>query len=109
MAFYAAACQTDFPNPKTRTEIASHTQRMCAIIEQTIIGYEPFFDVRLLAFPEFAHAAPIYETVAQLRKHLAVPVPNEHTRAYERLARSEEHTSELQSRRDLVCRLLLEK
>src|SRR6266496_6292849 len=26
-----------------------------------------------------------------------------------RLARSEEHTSELQSRRDLVCRLLLEK
>src|SRR2546428_3323183 len=27
----------------------------------------------------------------------------------ERLARSEEHTSELQSRSDLVCRLLLEK
>src|SRR5690349_23588999 len=27
----------------------------------------------------------------------------------ERLDRSEEHTSELQSRRDLVCRLLLEK
>src|SRR5204863_9985286 len=26
-----------------------------------------------------------------------------------RVARSEEHTSELQSRRDLVCRLLLEK
>src|SRR5438874_10637313 len=26
-----------------------------------------------------------------------------------KLARSEEHTSELQSRRDLVCRLLLEK
>src|SRR5690349_23815394 len=27
----------------------------------------------------------------------------------EEVARSEEHTSELQSRRDLVCRLLLEK
>src|SRR6266496_3884289 len=27
----------------------------------------------------------------------------------EQLVRSEEHTSELQSRRDLVCRLLLEK
>src|SRR6266403_3126451 len=27
----------------------------------------------------------------------------------EHIARSEEHTSELQSRRDLVCRLLLEK
>src|SRR5690349_346242 len=29
--------------------------------------------------------------------------------AFERAGRSEEHTSELQSRRDLVCRLLLEK
>src|SRR5690349_23190753 len=28
---------------------------------------------------------------------------------YRRKSRSEEHTSELQSRRDLVCRLLLEK
>src|SRR5437667_3979730 len=30
-------------------------------------------------------------------------------RANERLVRSEEHTSELQSHHDLVCRLLLEK
>src|SRR5438874_4753389 len=30
-------------------------------------------------------------------------------RVHSRSARSEEHTSELQSRRDLVCRLLLEK
>src|SRR5438874_4854842 len=28
---------------------------------------------------------------------------------FDRICRSEEHTSELQSRRDLVCRLLLEK
>src|SRR5690349_5981941 len=32
-----------------------------------------------------------------------------HRRAAEEQVRSEEHTSELQSRRDLVCRLLLEK
>src|SRR5437870_10202844 len=32
-----------------------------------------------------------------------------HRRAVSRLARSEEHTSELQSRGQLVCRLLLEK
>src|SRR5207249_10152549 len=32
-----------------------------------------------------------------------------HSRARARWARSEEHTSELQSRFDLVCRLLLEK
>src|SRR5437868_15533764 len=35
--------------------------------------------------------------------------PNCTARARGRIARSEEHTSELQSRFDLVCRLLLEK
>jgi predicted amidohydrolase len=60
---------------------------MCTLAAQCIDGYEPFFDVRLLAFPEFAHSVPIYETVAELRRHLAVPVPNEHTQQYERLAR----------------------
>jgi formamidase len=86
MRYHAAACQTDFPCPKTRDEIGERTQRMAAMVEQTIVGYEPFFDVRLLAFPEFAHAAPVYETVEQLRKHLAIPVPNEHTQVYEKLA-----------------------
>lgn len=60
---------------------------MCEMIEQTITGYEPFFDVRLLAFPEFAHAAPAYPTVEELRRRLALPVPNEHTDAYQRLAK----------------------
>src|SRR5204862_7777872 len=32
-----------------------------------------------------------------------------HSFDYDPVSRSEEHTSELQSRRDLVCRLLLEK
>ena len=49
--YYAAACQTDFPSPADRSEIGERTQRMCAIIEQTITGYEPFFDVRLLVIP----------------------------------------------------------
>jgi formamidase len=87
MRYHAAACQTDFPCPTKRSQIADRTRRMCEMIEQTIVGYEPFFDVRLLAFPEFAHAAPIHESVALLRKHLAVPVPNEHTVRYEKLAK----------------------
>ena len=87
MPFYAAACQTDFACPATRGEIGERTRRMCAIAEQTITGYAPFFDVRLLAFPEFAHAAPAYPTLAELKRHLAIPVPNEHTEAYEALAR----------------------
>src|SRR5690349_23690363 len=34
---------------------------------------------------------------------------NQNVKPYGEASRSEEHTSELQSRRDLVCRLLLEK
>jgi len=85
--FYAAACQTSFTSPATRAEIPDRVKRMCSMIEQTIVGYEPFFDVRLLVFPEFAHTPPIYETVAALREKLAVPVPNEHTETYSRIAR----------------------
>jgi len=84
--YYAAACQTDFRCPKTRKEIAARTGRMCELIEQTIIGYEPFFEVRFFVFPEFAHAAPVYDSVAELGEHLAVEVPNEHTARYARLA-----------------------
>src|SRR5690606_42101434 len=39
----------------------------------------------------------------------ARPWPRGPSRARPRAARSEEHTSELQSRENLVCRLLLEK
>jgi len=85
--YYAAACQTDFPAPADRSEIHIRTKRMCEMVEQTILGYEPFFDVRLLAFPEFAHTVPIYQTVSELKNRLAVEVPNEHTDAYERLAK----------------------
>ena len=70
--YYAASCQTDFPCPLQRKEIAERTRRMCTLVEQTIVGYEPFFDVRLLVFPEFAHAAPAYDNVAALHKNLAM-------------------------------------
>src|SRR5699024_11777037 len=41
--------------------------------------------------------------------HPSHQTPPQPRRGLKRLARSEEHTSELQSRFDLVCRLLLEK
>jgi predicted amidohydrolase len=84
--YYAAACQTDFPCPRSREEIRSRVDRMCAIVEQTIAGYEPFHEVRLFVFPEFAHAAPVYATEAELLAKLAVPCPNEHLDRYVRLA-----------------------
>ncbi len=84
--YYAACIQTDFACPSDRGEIADRTRRMCAMAEQTIVGYEPFHDVRLLVFPEFAHAAPIYDSVEKLTNRLAVELPNEHTDAYRDLA-----------------------
>jgi len=85
--FYAAACQTDFPAATDRSEIGARVKRMSEMVEQTITGYEPFFDVRLFTFPEFAHTVPIYATVAELRDKLAVELPNEHTKVYEDLAK----------------------
>lgn len=85
--YYSAACQTDFPAPRHRDEIASRTRRMVEIIEQTVVGYRPFFDVKLFAFPEFAHAVPIFESAAELDRELAVELPNAHTDLYCAIAR----------------------
>ena len=82
MRYAVAACQTDFPCPIHRGEIASRVDRMLAMIDGTVAGHRPLFPVRLVVFPEFAHAVPIYATVAELRDKLAVPVPNEHTDRY---------------------------
>ncbi|MBC23939.1 MAG: nitrilase [Phycisphaerae bacterium] len=85
--YHAACCQTAFDCPTHRDQISERVQRMCSMAEQTIIGYEPFFDVRLLVFPEFSHAAPIHTTLKKLRQTLSVELPNEHIDAYERIAR----------------------
>lgn len=85
--YLAAACQTDMPNPKDAGEIKQRVTRMLHLIDYAVAGYEPFGDVRLIAFPEFAHAAPIYDSVDKLHRRLAVPIPNEHTDRYERKAR----------------------
>ena len=55
---------------------------MIALTEQAVAGYSPFLPVKLIVFPEFAHAAPIYPTAAELLDRLTVPIPNEHTERY---------------------------
>jgi formamidase len=85
--YLAAACQTDFPNPADRSAIPDRVGHMLGMIERAVVGYRPFGDVKLVVFPEFAHAAPIYDTVEQLRDKLAIPVPNEHTDRYRQKAR----------------------
>ena len=85
--YAAAACQTDLPNPLTREQMAANTDRMLAMIDAAVAGSAPFLPVRLVVFPEFAHAAPVYPTVAELLAHLAVPIPNVHTERLQAKAR----------------------
>ncbi len=85
--YYAAACQTDLPCPRDRIELPERVGYLLAMIDRAVIGYGPFFDVRLVVFPEFAHAAPIYETAEELLDRLAVPIPNEETDRYARKAK----------------------
>jgi formamidase len=93
--FSSAACQTDFANPLDRRQMAVNTDRMLAMIDAAVAGSAPFLPVRLIVFPEFAHAAPVYATMAELREKLAVTIPNEHT---ERLtAKAKEHAVYIQS------------
>ncbi len=80
--YYAAACQTDLANPQDRDGIPRQVSHMLAMIDRAVVGYAPFAPVRLLVFPEFGHAAPIYPTVAELLDRLAAPIPNEHTDRY---------------------------
>jgi len=87
MRYYAACCQTRLPNPSGRDGIKPNVDRMIEMIDCAVEGYKPFLPVRLVVFPEFAHSAPTYFTVKELREKLAVPVPNEHTDRYEQKAK----------------------
>ena len=87
MRYYAATIQTDFPAPKSRKEITHRCQSMCHLIEQTVLGYEPFFDVRLFVLPEFGHQVPIYSDASEIFSKLAIELPNKHTDKYQNLCK----------------------
>ena len=93
--YAAAACQTDLPNPMDRAQMAANTSRMVAMIDAAVAGSAPFLPVRLVVFPEFAHAAPVYPTLDALIDRLAIPIPNEHTDRLQ--AKAREHGIYIQS------------
>jgi predicted amidohydrolase len=93
--YSVAACQTDLPNPLERREMRQNTARMLSMIDSAVIGSAPFLPVKLVVFPEFAHAAPVYATAEELIKKLAVQIPNEHTELLEQKAR--EHNIYIQT------------
>ncbi len=77
--YSAAACQTDQPNPVDRRQMRRNTDRILSMIDSAVVGSAPFLPVKLVVFPEFAHAAPVFPTAAELIEKLAVEIPNEHT------------------------------
>ena len=86
LRYYAAMCQTDLPNPTDRAGIHRNVGRMLEMAHFAATAYAPFHDVRLIVFPEFSLAAPVYDRVDELHEKLAVPVPNEFTDRFQKTA-----------------------
>lgn len=95
LKYYAAAVQTDLPGPLNRSEMKKNTARILQLIEFAAVGYKPFLPVRLVVLPEFAHAAPVYETLRELRAKLGIEIPNRHTEKLQ--AKAAEHDIFIQS------------
>jgi formamidase len=93
--YSVAACQTDLANPIDRRLMRANTDRMLHMIDSAVAGSLPFLPVRLVVFPEFAHAAPVFPTASELIEKLAIEIPNEHTERLEQKAR--EHNIYIQS------------
>src|SRR6202043_4271588 len=68
-----------------------------------------FFFFLMIRRPPRSTLFPYTTLFRSQHRHLPVPAPLVQVAHQGRLGRSEEHTSELQSRPHLVCRLLLEK
>lgn len=85
-AYYAAAIQTNLPATADKSQAAQNDQRLFDLIEQTVVGYQPFFDIKLLVLPEFAHQVPVHPTAQELHE-LAVEIPNANTDRYIDLAK----------------------
>src|SRR3712207_8575746 len=79
-----------------------------------LFPYTTLFRSRLTTALKTTRSAFIRDALqAAIRKHSIAALEEQHAHGYamypEEPGRSEEHTSELQSRQYLVCRLLLEK
>src|SRR5699024_7888829 len=95
-------------HPALRGPIVTDTSR--ALAAETINGlrrssYPPLWR----ALRDLVEGAPLDDEHLDLVREVARKAESVAVWDDERILRSEEHTSELQSRFDLVCRLLLEK
>lgn len=79
LQYNASAIQVSNRNPEDRSGMKENTLRMLELAEHAVTGSKPFLPVRFIVFPEFAHAAPVYEDAATLRRKLGIEIPNWHT------------------------------
>ncbi len=77
--YHAAAIQPDKKHPRTRAEIS--VEWMLQQCDHVVAGYEPFFPVKLIVFPEFCISGPVYFTAEELAEKLAIPAENQHVEA----------------------------
>jgi predicted amidohydrolase len=84
--YYAAAVQTSLPVVRDRIGVPGRVAELVAMAEGALVGYGPFHDLRLFVFPEFAHCAPMYPTIEDLRARVTVR-PEDHVGPYERFCR----------------------
>src|SRR5260370_20644713 len=71
----------------------------------TLFPYTPLFR----SLGRHTYRSPLPRSLSPSRRRRRAPPPTSASRRRQAARRSEEHTSELQSHLNLVCRLLLEK
>src|SRR5690349_23085570 len=82
---------------------------MCVYVRNYILYLFFFLMIRRPPRSTLFPYTTLFRSRSSSRNHRFVVTPTMSAKAPLPTNRSEEHTSELQSRRDLVCRLLLEK
>src|SRR2546430_12505674 len=87
---------TLFPYTTLFRSFCEHQRLRCFLLVSCSVYCAPMFRLKV------GSLAPVSEFLSSTRYR-------EKKEKYRRFARSEEHTSELQSQSNLVCRLLLEK
>src|SRR5690606_40922619 len=78
---------------------------ICRLVQLQVVDYQRFSELSQDNRLRIEPLAPTRGLILD-RNHLVIA---ENLPIWQLVARSEEHTSELQSRENLVCRLLLEK
>src|SRR5690606_41763858 len=100
------------PRPLPSSTLFPYTTLFRSLRRGVLAGLVPRGEVEGPRAPDAARARPVVRRAVEREEAIhardvrepAVRVPRDR-----RAVRSEEHTSELQSRENLVCRLLLEK